>query len=282
MEGFNPTEVEAGAIEWINKARADPKILVPYLEERLATFKDKAYKIGDKWFNSREGAPAVQDAIDYLKGLSPVSQLRNSESMTKAAQEHSEDMSKTGVTGHTGTSGTSMAKRVEKYGKWKGGLSENLAYQQTTGLDCIIYWVINDGMNSRAERKNLFKPDFGVFGISAAAHPKFKTCAVLVLGGEIAEGEIGKEATMLETEYDKAGFGEFGTDGKVFNYGDMQSALTQDYRGKLDMDLIPGAVSVAEEESIVIEGGKEKVVIKKIYTMGDGSLQTVEHVLKEE
>lgn len=282
MEGFNPSSVEAGITEWINKARSNPKVLIPYLEERLATFKDKTYKIGDKWFNSREGSVAVQDAIDFLKAQAPVSQLRNSESMTKAAKEHSDDMSQNGVTGHNGTNGSTMAKRVERYGKWKGGLSENLAYQQTSGLDCIIYWVVNDGMASRAERKNLFKADFEVFGVSAASHPKFKTCAVLVLGGEIAEGEVGKEATMLQNEYDKAGFGEHGTDGKVFNYGDMQAALTKDYRGKLDMDLIPGAVSVAEEESIVIEGGKEKVIIKKIYTMGDGSLQTVEHVVKEE
>jgi hypothetical protein len=276
MEAFNHPEVEQDILEWINRARANPSVLVPYLEERLATFKDKAWKRGDKWFNSREGSVPVQEAIDFLKQQPALKKLRDSESMTKAAQEHAADMAATGITGHTGSNGSTMAKRVEKYGKWRGGLSENLAYQQTGGLDFLLYWVVDDGMPSRANRLNIFKADFGAFGVSVAAHPKQKTCAVLVLGGEIAEGEVGKEATMLENEYDKQGFGQLGVEGQVFNYGDMKKALVTDYKGELEMELIPGAVSVAEEKSIVMDGDREKVIIKKIYTMGDGSLQTVE------
>lgn len=279
MEILNPAEVEQDILEWINRCRVNPKVLVPHLEERLATFKDKAWKRGDKWVNSREGAAAVQEAIAFCQQQAPLSKLRDSESMSKAARQHAADMAATGVTGHTGSDGSTMAKRVESYGKWRGGLSENLAYQQTTGLDFVLYWIVDDGMASRANRGNIFKADFGACGVAVGSHPKQKTCAVLVVGGEIAEGEIGKEATMLQNEYDKQGFGQLGVEGQVFNYEDMKKALVTDYRGELDMDLIPGAVSVAEEKNIVKDGDKEKVIIKKIYTMGDGSLQTVEKEL---
>jgi len=275
MEGLNPIAVESEIAEWLNKARRNPQVLVPHLEERLSTFKDKAWKKGDKWYNSREGNVPVQEAINYLKGLKPVGELKCSEGMTQAAKEHCHDMSSTGITGHSGTNGSTMAKRVEKYGKWKGGLSENLAYQQNTGLDFILYWVIDDGVTSRADRNNIFKPEFGVFGVAVGTHPKQKSCAVLVLGGQMAEGEIGREATLLQNEYDKAGFDKFGVEGQMFNYGDMQKALIKDYQGELKKELIPGAVSVAHEKSIVKDGDKEKTVITYFYTMGDGSIQTV-------
>lgn len=218
----------------------------------------------------------MQEAIDLLKAQGPLAKLRDSESMAKAAREHAADMAATGITGHTGSNGSTMAKRVEQFGKWRGGLSENLAYQQTSGLDFVLYWVVDDGMASRANRGNIFKPDFGACGVAVGGHPKQKTCAVLVLGGEIAEGEVGKEATLLQNEYDKQGFGQHGVEGQVFNYDSMKDALVKDYRGELDMDLIPGAVSVAEEKNIVKDGDREITIIKKIYTMSDGSLQTVE------
>lgn len=276
MEALNSPEIEQDIFEWINRARENPKVLIPHLEERLATFKDKAWKKGDKWYNSREGSTAVSEAIAVLREMPGAKKFRDSESMAKAAREHAADMAATGITGHTGSNGSTMAKRVEQFGKWRGGLAECLAYQQMSGLDFVLYWVVDDGMASRANRNNVFKPDFGACGVAVGGHPKQKTCAVLVVGGEIAEGEIGKEATLLQNEYDKQGFGQLGVEGQVFNYGDMQKALVTDYRGDLDMDLIPGAVSVAEERNVVKDGDKEKVVIKKIYTMGDGSLQTVE------
>lgn len=281
MDGINIADIEASIVEWIGKVRANPNAIIPHLEERLKSFNGKAYKKGDKWFNSREGDVAVKEALEYLKTLSPLSPLRTSESLAQAAKEHSEDMSKSGITGHAGSNGSTMAKRVEQYGKWKGGLSENLAYQQTTGLDFVLYWIIDDGVSSRADRNNIFKPEFGTFGVAVASHPKQKTCAVLLLSGDVAEGEKGKEATMLQTNYEKGDFNQFGTDGKMINFDHLKGELIKDIRGKADLEMIPGAVSVAEEESIVIEGGKEKRIIKMIYTMGDGSLQTVEKDISE-
>ena len=53
MEGFNAADIEKEVLGWINKARADPKSLLPFLEERHKSFKDKAWKKGDKWFSKK-------------------------------------------------------------------------------------------------------------------------------------------------------------------------------------------------------------------------------------
>lgn len=275
MEALNPTQVRKEILEWINKARADPKVLVPFLQERHQTFKDKAWKKGDKWFNSREGEVAVKEAIEYLKEAPSLKPLEVSEAVQRASDEHCEDMTKNGITGHTGTSGSTMAQRIEKQGRWKGGLSENVAFSQYTALDFVLYWVVDDGMPNRNDRKNIFNPAFGVCGISVGTHSKFKTCAVMVLTGEIKEGETGKEATKLLNEYEKKGFDQLGVNDQVFSYKDMQGALQEDMGGDLKRDWIPGAVSLRTDKSIVKDGDKEKTVITYYYTMGDGSIQEV-------
>mgnify|MGYP000193249406 CR=1 FL=1 len=275
-EEFNGEAIQKELLELINKARKDPSFLIPILEERYHSFKDKMWLKGDKWFNSREGNVAVKEAIEYLKEHKPLPEISSKNGCYLAAKEHAEDMAKSGVAGHTGSNGSTMSTRIDKQGRWKGGISENVAFSQYNALDFLLYWIVDDGMASRADRKNLFNPAFKVCGIAAGPHPKFKTCVVLVLTGDLAEGEKGREATKLLNEYEKAGFDQLGVNGQVFNYGDMQKALKSDMGTDLNQDWIPGAVSVRTEKSIVKDGDKEKTVFIFYYTMGDGSIVTRE------
>ena len=109
MESFNAAEVEHEIFEWLNKVRTDPKSLVAILQERYQTFKDKMWRKGDKWFNSREGDVAVKEAFEFLKEHPPLKPIQKSEAVLRAAREHCDDMMKNGVTGHTGSNGSTMA-----------------------------------------------------------------------------------------------------------------------------------------------------------------------------
>ena len=62
---------------WHNKARTDPKSIVPILEAKLKYFgtgdKAKYYSVpGKMTMVTREGAAAVQDLIDFMKTAKPV------------------------------------------------------------------------------------------------------------------------------------------------------------------------------------------------------------------
>jgi|JI10StandDraft_1071094.scaffolds.fasta_scaffold802007_1 uncharacterized protein YkwD len=271
MEGNS--KIESEILEWVNKVRTNPKSIIPHLQERYESFKEKNYKKGEKWIATREGDVAVKEAIEFLKEHPPQKPIATNENMQAAADEHRNDMSKNGITGHTGSNGSTLASRVEKMGKWKGGVSQNVAYQQETGLEYVMYWLIDDGMATRADRKNIFNIAFGFAGISAGTHPKFKTCAVMVLCGDFIAGEGGKIATHLLNDYEKNGYDQLGVNSKVFNYKDMQNSLKIDMAGDLKKDWIPGAVACRTEKSIVKDGDKEKTMYTLVYTMGDGSIE---------
>lgn len=276
MEAFNVEAIEAEVFQLINKARTQPSAFAPALRERYQTFKGKMWKKGDKEFASREGDVAVREAFEFLEEQKPVPPLKLSEPLRRAAKQHQEDLTKTGLNGHTGSDGSTLSTRIEQQGRWKGGVTENLAYQQFTALDILLYWIVNDGVATRADRKNIFNQSFGICGLAAGTHPKFKTVVVLVIAGDIIEGAGGKEATKLLNEYEKAGHDQFGVNNQIINFGDMQKTLQADMAGDLKKDWIPGAVSMRTEKSIIKDGTKEKTKFTFIYTMGDGSIQTRE------
>jgi uncharacterized protein YkwD len=84
-----------------------------------------------------------------------------------------------------------MGDRIERYGEWNITIGENISYGQNTGEDgikitilVIIQLIIDDGVSSRGHRKNCFKPEFGVVGISDGQHKQFKTQCVFDFAGE--------------------------------------------------------------------------------------------------
>jgi hypothetical protein len=66
---------------WHNKARTDPTSLVSELETMLTYFgtgdKAKHYSVpGKTTILTNEGAPAVQEAIDFLKAATPTTAMK--------------------------------------------------------------------------------------------------------------------------------------------------------------------------------------------------------------
>jgi len=103
-----------------------------------------------KKIRSREGAAAVQEALTWLQKQTPLAALdETKEALFTAAREHCVDLCTNSHHGHKGTDGSSIAKRVERHGRWKGGVTENVALQQPTPLDIVIHWIVDDGAKKR-------------------------------------------------------------------------------------------------------------------------------------
>jgi uncharacterized protein YkwD len=273
---FDAPEAEKQVLPLLQQLRTDPTSFVPHLEARLATFEGNYYMNHGKKIRSREGAPAVQEAIDWLKKQAPLAAWDETKiPLFTAAKDHCVDLCTNSHHGHKGTDGSTIAKRVERHGKWKGGVTENVALQQPTPLDIVIHWIVDDGAKKRIQRQNLMNPKYKCIGIACGVHKKYKSCCVMVLAHNIIEGK-GKEAVHLMNEYDKSGYDQFGVNNQVFNFKKMQKTLIKDMRGDLNRDWIPGAVSMRTVKAVEKdEEGNEKTVYNFIYTMGDGSLQTV-------
>lgn len=273
---FDAPEADKEVLPLLQQLRTDPQSFVEHLQARLATFEGDYYLNHGKKIRSREGAVAVSEAIDWLKQQKPLPAWDESKTpLFSAAKDHCEDLCKNGHHGHTGTDGSTIAKRVERHGRWKGGVTQNVALQQPTPLDIVLHWIIDDGAKNRIQRENLMNDKYKCIGVACGVHSKYKSCCVMVLAHNIVEG-VGKEHVHLMSEYDKSGYDQFGVDNQVFNFKNMQKTLIKDMRGDLNRDWIPGAVSMRTEKAVEKdEHGVEKTVFHFIYTMGDGSIQTV-------
>lgn len=272
---FDAEGAEKEIIPLLQQLRTDPKSFAEHLQARLDTFDGNFYVSCGKKIRSREGPAPVKEALEWVQSLEPLPEFDISkEALFQAAKVHCDDLCKNGIHGHKGSDGSSLAQRVERFGRWKGGVSENVALQQQTPIDVVLHWLIDDGGKTRKHRLNLMDPRYSCIGLACGVHSKYKSCAVLVFAHNILEG-TGKEAIHLKSEYEKSGFDQFGVDNKIFNFKDMQKNLIKDMRGDLNRDWIPGAVSMRTVKEIINEHGKDRTIFKFIYTMGDGSIQEV-------
>ena len=124
---------------------------------------------------TKEGAPAVKEAIDFIKNAQPVSPIRWNEWLAIAARYHVEDTGPKGQVAHESSNGDSCQKRLAKFGRFEKRMGENLSYGKTTGVDVIMQLFIDDGVPDRGHRDNLMNDQFRVVGSYSGSHKKFRT-----------------------------------------------------------------------------------------------------------
>ena len=181
-----------------NTLRTNPTGYVPYLEQMAQSFEgNRLYMPGGSTVMTHEGANAVYEAIDFLNNQTPVHALTYSDLISKASQDHANDIEANGFTGHKGSDGSGTSDRVMRYGQWSGTLGENLAYSNiyVGGHEFVVNLLIDDGVKTRGHRKNIFNPDFNFVGIGLANHPTYTYTCVMDYATEIFEKDHSNEYT---------------------------------------------------------------------------------------
>jgi uncharacterized protein YkwD len=142
---------------------------------------------GDKPIKTVEGVKALNECVRELKKATPKPILYPSEGLTKAAEDHCRDQSKTGRTGHIGSDNSNLKTRVDRYGKWKVRIAENIAYGNTSARQVIIFLLIDDNVKNRGHRNNMLNPDLKLVGVSFGKHPVYTTMCVMDFAGGLIE-----------------------------------------------------------------------------------------------
>jgi uncharacterized protein YkwD len=168
-------------IEAHNLIRANPKLLIPVLQEMRSSFDPQNPKLirfkgmevnagnGKKLrfsaitANTTEGLAAIDDAIAALQKQQPVPPFEFSSPLSQAARDHSSYMVKTGNFGHNvgPPGGQNPGARASKYGV-HGGIGESIAVTfnaNPTAADVVMQWIIDEGVADRGHRKGGFTPD---------------------------------------------------------------------------------------------------------------------------
>jgi uncharacterized protein YkwD len=171
-------------IEAHNLIRANPKLLIPVLQEMKSSFDPQNPKLirfkgmevnagnGKKLrfsaitANTTEGLAAIDDAIAHLQKQQPVPPFEFSSALSQAARDHSSYMAKTRKLDHNAgpPGGENPAARAGKYGV-HGAIGESLASSFDTNLtaaDVVMQWIIDEGVADRGHRKGVFTPDMNI------------------------------------------------------------------------------------------------------------------------
>jgi uncharacterized protein YkwD len=221
-----------------NKIRQDPKCYIPHLEKELTYFTDKMtmYKPGcDVGICTNEGKDAYYEAIDFLKKQKPMTPFKTDELLSKAAQDHADDIGPKGITEHTGSDGSQMSDRVERYLEWNISCGENISFDNHTAVDIVVQLIVDDGNTTRGHRGNVFSTKFNYAGAGCADHTGYSICCVIDYVGEIvgkSGGSSSSKPQYYTTSSSNRGPQEYYTTSSSSNKAPQQYYTTSSSSGK--------------------------------------------------
>ena len=170
--------VEDAVIKEINEARNNPQKFVGYLEEYRKSLKGNVLHLPNSTpLVMIEGAAAIDDAINDLKKLPKINDLKNSRGLNRVAKSHLEDLIENPKLGHKGKDGTLLDQRLLRYGLVGLAYAENISYRISIAREVVLAMIVDDGIKSRSHRKNIYNPSFKLFGIACgSAKDKTAVC----------------------------------------------------------------------------------------------------------
>ena len=177
----------------INKFRANPRELARHLE-RLKKYLDTSTNIlsePDKiQIQMVEGEDVFNEAINFLKSLSPLEPFQWEDALAQSAQEHVDDIGPKGLLLYQSSDGTEPEERITKYGNYIESLGENIDFGPNDAIGVIVSLTLDDGEEERPHRDNLFKNDYKKIGIACGPHQtEFQMCVMDLAYDFIPKGQ---------------------------------------------------------------------------------------------
>jgi uncharacterized protein YkwD len=186
--GTSGASINQALFAEINQARIKPARMVKALEEYKSHFQGKELHVsGEVTILTKEGAAAVDEAINFFKGASAKPAVRLSAGMSKAAADHVNDLGPRGAVGHYGRDGSSPSDRLSRYGVWKKTIGENISFGEMVARRVVMQLLIDDGVPDRGHRKNFFREEFRVVGIACGKHTIYRQMCVIDFAGDYRE-----------------------------------------------------------------------------------------------
>lgn len=169
--------------------RSDPEAYAGHLEELLPRFRGNILqRPGRRDLVTEEGATAVREAIAVLRRTRKLAAPSPSEGMSQGAADHVRDQGRSGGLEHEGTDGSTPASRVGRYGRWRHGIAESMAFGENPARDVIVQLLVDDGVPDRGHRTMLLHPAYRAAGAACGSHAQYRQMCVIVLAVEFLEG----------------------------------------------------------------------------------------------
>lgn len=185
------SQLELDVIIELNSARTDPAGFAKYLVDFKRFYVGNLILIpGKDNIITKEGAQAVNEAIEFLKTAKPLPPLAVSKGMSLAAKSHVEDQGPKGLISHKGTDGSSPMDRMDRFGEVEGAWGENIDFGNNTARRIVMQLIIDDGVKDRGHRNVIFNPLFNVAGTAFGSHSGYGTMCVIDFAAGFSEKDI--------------------------------------------------------------------------------------------
>jgi hypothetical protein len=136
---------------------------------------------------TQEGIAAVEEAIQFLRRLQPLSPLNLSQGMSMGARDHVNDLGPKGTIGHYGSDGSQFLDRISRYGESQGAVGENITYGVTSAQTIVMQMIVDDGIAGRYHRENIFFDGFNTAGIACGRHQRYQYMCAIAYSGNFSD-----------------------------------------------------------------------------------------------
>lgn len=180
------SQLEQEILDEMNLARMEPQKYAAFVEEFKKYYNGPRLMLPgrQKAVVTFDGVAAVDEAINFLRTVTPVAPLKVVKGMCLAAKDHASDLATKGISGHRGSDGSSPNARLDRYGSWETAVGETIVYEISTARQIVISLIIDDGVPNRGHRRNIFDPNYRVAGVSISDSPaNGARCVVDYAGG---------------------------------------------------------------------------------------------------
>lgn len=262
-------QLAVNLVNEINVVRREPEKYIAILENDKTYFKDNIlYRPNEDPLRTQEGPAAHDEAIEFLKTLSSLSELKLDNRLSLACNDHVLDIGKTGAISHEGSNKETISQRVEVYAEWDFVLCQNIDFGGKNVNEIIISFITGDGDPSRTHRKNLFRENINFIGAASGVHKETEICTVVAYAGNVRDlGSLAPEIKdfipnhirKLQEEKEKPKERQIKTKFQIE-----------------DPDAPSNAVSYQTFKKMKLVDGRAKHCTQRVYTLTDGTQHIVE------
>jgi Uncharacterized protein with SCP/PR1 domains len=162
-------------LDEMNKVRTDPIGYADTLEENYLNFERYRWVTPAGTWITSEGAAGVREAIEVLRGTTPMGKLKEEVGLDVTAQVQANFLIGNGTTfrddPYLGCDGLDVGSRVAEVGKWSK-IGESIIGGPTDPQLIVANLLISDGDTYRRHRSNLLNPVYTQVGFGYSNHPR--------------------------------------------------------------------------------------------------------------
>lgn len=189
--------LERDLVTEINRLHTHPQSYVGLLERRRNRYEGTRLTLAGPGYEftviTREGWPAVEEAIQVLRTTLPQPALKVSEGLSLAARDHARDQARQQHAGHTGSDDSTFIERISRYLQNVESAGESITVGGVPlATEAVQKSLIDDGIPSRSHRIDLLRRDYSLIGVACEPQAHFGFLCVMEFASQTQRSAVSR------------------------------------------------------------------------------------------